>query len=243
MARTVEDCALVLAAIDGFDRDDPSSIAMPYAFDAARPVAGLKVGYDPAWFDAGVYADRLALEAVRGLHVDLQGITLPDLPWDALVPILLAEAGAAFEALTLNNQDDQLSNQLDDAWPNTFRAARFLSAIDHIQADRLRRVAMLAMAEAFAKVDGIIGPSFGPMLTITNFTGHPALTLRTGFLKIDELRFDFEPVEPLPKLEKARRVPHGITLWGRLADEGTLLSLGMALERAAGVWDERPPIG
>ena len=99
--------------------------------------------------------------------------------------ILYAEAAAAFEELTLSDVDDTLTWQDDGAWPNTFRKARFLSAVDHVQLDRLRYQVMLALDELFAKVDAVIGPFMtGPMLVASNFTGHPCLHLRAGFVEL-----------------------------------------------------------
>src|SRR5204863_6547067 len=131
-----------------------------------------------------------------------------------------------------------------DAWPNLFREARFLSAVDFVQADRFRRRVAMEMARVFSQVDVLLVPSLrDEMLTIGNFTGHPSLTLRTGFVKVSEARSDWapDPANPLPTFSPPRRVPHGVTLIGRLFEEGTLGRAGLALERAFGVVDERPP--
>ena len=114
---------------------------------------------------------------------------------------------------------------MPDAWPNLFRQARFLSAVDFVQADRLRRKVAQEMARIFSQVDLLLVPSLrDEMLTITNFTGHPSLTLRAGFVEVAEARSDWapDPAHPLPKFSPPRRVPHGVTLIGRLFDEGTL---------------------
>lgn len=248
ICRSVEDTALVLAAINGADRADRSSIAAPFHFDAMRDLNGLRLGYLPeAFADEGATAvDRAALATAKTLGVDLVEVSLPDLPYNSLLNSLYAESAAAFEALTLSDLDDSLTWQDDDAWPNTFRKARFLSAVDHVQLDRLRYQVMLALDETFSSVDAMIGPMMtGPMLMASNFTGHPCLHLRAGFLEIGSR---------LPSslgggkhtegraLSDGRlfRVPQGISLWGRLFDEGTILTLGMALERAFGVAEERP---
>lgn len=243
MTRAVEDAALVLRAIHGADPGDASSVTAPLDVDLAAPVRGLRVGYDPAWFDDkdAVPADREALEAVGRLGVKLVKQKLPDLPWEALLPILMAESAASFEELTLSHRDDELSMQVADAWPNLWRRSRFLSAVDFVQADRLRRRAMQEMDKLFGEVDAMVGPSLaGPMLVVTNYTGHPSLTLRTGFTTIDKLRSDFAVEKPAP-ISPPARVPHGITFYGRLYGEGTILRLGRALEEQAGVWRERPP--
>ena len=138
---------------------------------------------------------------------------------------------------------DKLKMQVPDAWPNTFRQSRFLSAVDYVQADRLRRKVALEMARIFAKVDLLMVPALrDEVLTITNFTGHPALTLPAGFVEVREARSDWapDPMRPMPKLDPPRRVPHGVSLVGRLFDEGTIGRAGMALERAFGVADKRP---
>jgi len=134
--------------------------------------------------------------------------------------------------------------QVPDAWPNTFRQSRFLSAVDFVQADRLRRKVVNEMARVFSSVDLLLVPSLrDEMLTITNCTGHPSLTLRAGFVEVSEARSDWapDPAHPLPKFWPPRRVPHGVTLIGRLFDEGTLCRAGMALERSFNVGGERPP--
>ena len=111
-------------------------------------------------------------------------MTLPDWPYSSLMPILFAEGAASFEELALNNQLGTLKVQVKDAWPNLFRQARFLSAVDFVQADRLRRKVALEMARIFREVDVLLVPSLrDEQLTITNFTGHPSLTLRAGFVR------------------------------------------------------------
>jgi Asp-tRNA(Asn)/Glu-tRNA(Gln) amidotransferase A subunit family amidase len=131
-----------------------------------------------------------------------------------------------------------------DAWPNIFRQSRFLSAVDFVQADRLRRKVAQEMARVFSEVDILLVPSLrDEILTITNFTGHPSLTLRAGFVQVSEARSDWapDPANPLPKFSTPRRVPHGVTLLGRLFDEGTIMRAGVAMERAFNVSEERPP--
>ena len=172
------------------------------------------------------------------------GITFPDWPYDSLNIILFAEAAAAFEQITLNGEVDTLRMQVPDAWPNTFRQARFLSAVDLVQADRLRRRVADMMAGVMSKVDLLLVPSLrDEFLVITNFTGHPSLTLRAGFVEVSEARSDWapDPNRPLPKFNPPRRVPHGVSLVGQLFEEGRLVEAGMALERAFGVRDQHPP--
>jgi Asp-tRNA(Asn)/Glu-tRNA(Gln) amidotransferase A subunit family amidase len=188
--------------------------------------------------------DRASLEAVKKLGMVPVEVAIPDWPYDSLNLILFAEGAAAFEELTLSGQLDELKAQVPDAWPNTFRQARFLSAVDFVQADRLRRKVAQEMARVFSQVDLLLVPSLrDEMLVITNNTGHPSLTLRAGFVEVSDARSDWapDPAHPLPRFNPPRRVPHGVTLIGRLFDEGTLAQAGLALEKAFAVAGERPP--
>ena len=246
MTRAVEDAMLVLRAIGGPDAGDVASVPSQLDFDAAGPVEGLRVGYFPAWMkeNPATDVDRAALETLGKLGMKPVEVSLPDWPYDSMMLILFAEAAASFEELTLNGGLRQLKAQVPDAWPNLFRQARFLSAVDFVQADRMRRSVAAEMARIFSAVDLLLVPSLrDEMLTISNFTGHPSLTLRAGFVEVAEARSDWapDPAHPLPKFSPPRRVPHGITLIGRLFDEGTIAAAGIALERAFGVAGQRPP--
>jgi Asp-tRNA(Asn)/Glu-tRNA(Gln) amidotransferase A subunit family amidase len=146
--------------------------------------------------------------------------------------------------LTLSRAVDQLKMQTDDSWPNVFRQSRFISAVDFVQADRLRRKVAREMARVMSEVDLLVVPSLrDEMMTIGNFTGYPSLTLRAGFVEVTEARSDWAPVrgKPAPRFDPPRRVPHGITLIGRAFEEGTLASVGMALERLLQVAQLNPP--
>jgi Asp-tRNA(Asn)/Glu-tRNA(Gln) amidotransferase A subunit family amidase len=246
MTRTVEDAMLVLRAISGPDAGDLASVPSQLDFDAGAAVAGLHVGYFPAWMkeNPATNVDRAALDVVKKLGMVPVEVTLPDWPYDSLDLILFAEGAAAFEELTLSGALNQLKVQVPDAWPNLFRQARFLSAVDFVQADRFRRKVADEMARVFARVDLLLVPSLrDEMLTITNFTGHPSLTLRAGFVEVSEARSDWapDPNHPLPRFSPPRRVPHGVTLIGQLFDEGRLGRVGIALERVFGVASDRPP--
>jgi len=246
MTRSVEDAMLVLHAITGPDAGDVASVPSRLDFDATGSVAGLRVGYFPAWMKEApaTDVDRAALETVKSLGMVPTEVTLANWPHSSLMLILFSEAAAAFEELTLSNQDDQLKVQVPDAWPNLFREARFLSAVDFVQADRLRRKFAGELARIMSQVDMLLVPSLrDEMLTITNFTGHPSLTLRAGFVNVSEARSDWapDPKNPLPKFNPPRRVPHGVTLIGRLFDEGTIARVGIAMERAFNVAGEHPP--
>ena len=248
ICRSVEDTALVLDVLNGYDHRDLGSLDVPFNFDAASGIEGIRLGYDPAWFegDGITDVDRAALEAARHIGVELIEIALPDLPYGSLMNIVFAEAAATFEELTLSNRDDELVWQDAEAWPNAFRKARFLSAVDHVQLDRLRFHTMQVMDGLFKQVDAMIGPvTAGPMLVISNFTGHPSLVMRTGF--------ESKATRADPRLsagsvktgtrrseEKLFDVPGGITLWTGLFNEGLLCNIGMALEDRLQVATRRP---
>jgi Asp-tRNA(Asn)/Glu-tRNA(Gln) amidotransferase A subunit family amidase len=246
MARGVGDTLLVLRAISGPDAGDMSSVPSKLDFDAGASVQGLRIGYFPAWLkdSSATDVDRSAVDAVRKAGMIPVEVSLPDWPYDSLNVILFAESAAAFEELTLSHGVDQLKSQVYDAWPNIFRQSRFLSAVDMVQADRFRRKVAMEMARIFTQVDLLLVPSLrDETLTIGNFTGHPSLTLRAGFVNVSTARSDWapDPAKPLPTFNPPRRVPHGVTLIGRLFEEGTLGRAGLALEKIFGVAGERPP--
>ena len=246
MTRSVEDAMLVLQAISGPDAGDVSSTPGRLDFDAGASAAGLRVGYFPAWMKEApsTDVDRAVLERLKSLGMTSVEVSLPDWPYTSLQHVLFAEAAASFEELTLNGGVRSLRAQVPDAWPNLFREARFLSAVDFVQADRFRRRVAEEMARVFSGVDLLLVPSLrDEMLTIGNFTGHPSLTLRTGFVNVSEARSDWapDPKSPLPRFNPPRRVPHGVTLLGRLFEEGTVARAGLAIERAFPARTERPP--
>ncbi|MDE3110903.1 MAG: amidase [Acidobacteriota bacterium] len=246
MTRRVEDALLVLRVISGADAGDLESVASKLDFDANASVKGLRVGYFPAWMKdkQATDVDRAALETAKKAGMVPVAASIPAWPYDSLDLILFAEAAAAHEEITLNHAVDEMRMQVPDAWPNTFRQSRFLSAVDFVQTDRFRRKVAQEMQRVMAEVDLLLVPSLrDEMLTITNFTGHPSLTLRAGFVDISEARSDWapDPKHPLPKFSPPRRVPYGVTLIGRLFDEGTIGRAGLALERSFNVADERPP--
>jgi len=246
MTRSVEDAMLVLHAISGPDAGDLSSVPSKLGFDSSSSVKGLRVGYFPKWMNEkpATEVDRAALETVKKLGMTPVEVSIPDWPYGSLQLILFAEGAAAFEELTLDRRMNTLKAQVPDAWPNLFRQARFLSAVDFVQADRLRRKVAEEMARVLGEVDMLLVPSLrDEILTITNFTGQPSLTLRAGFVQVSQARSDWapDPNHPLPTFNPPRRVPHGVTLIGRLFEEGTMCSAGIALEQAFGLMGERPP--
>lgn len=224
ICRTVEDTALVLAAINGADTGDASSVQHGFEYDGRADLTGLRVGYRAEWFEgADTSLERAALEHLRLLGVTLVEVEIPEEPYGVLYNILNVEAAAAFEALTMNGEDDLLVRQTAGSWPNLFRRSWFVPAIEYVQADRFRRQVMAHLARIFDRVDVLFSPSFaGSLLVMTNFTGHPSLTLRAGF--------------------REDGTPTGVTLWGRLFEEGMLCRLGRELEARLGVWDRRPKL-
>jgi Asp-tRNA(Asn)/Glu-tRNA(Gln) amidotransferase A subunit family amidase len=202
-------------------------------------VRGLKVGWVPSWFEGGGESralERKAVDALREAGCELVEVSVRELPYETLRTILLAEAAASMEEWSLSGKDDQLAQQGADAWPNVFRAARFISAIDFIQADRLRRRVVDAFDRMFQPIDAMIGPSFGnPMLLATNFTGQPCLVVRVGFLRRRPRDLRNRESEG-----DALTTPHGISLWARPHDEAVLARLGSAIESRLGAAESRP---
>jgi Asp-tRNA(Asn)/Glu-tRNA(Gln) amidotransferase A subunit family amidase len=246
MTRGVEDAMLVLRAISGPDAGDPSSVASPLAYDAGASLAGLRVGVVSAWMGTApaTEVDRAAVDHLNRAGLTTVEVTWPDLPHMSLMPILFCESAASMEELDLSGRMREMKMQVPDAWPNFFRLSRFVSAIDLVQADRLRRRYAAEMARLFERVDVLLVPSLrDESLVVSNYTGHPSLTLRTGFVEVKEARSDWapDPANPLPTFATPRRVPHGVTLIGRLFDEGTIARVGRALERETGASAERPP--
>lgn len=241
ICRGVEDTALVLGVINGGDDGDPSSYDWGFQYDGRAAVAeNIRVGYDPAWFgEEATNSDRLVLQQIQELGYDLIKISLPDLPYSSLLGTLEVEAAAAFEDLTLSGRDEELTWQEARAWPSTFRAARFHSAVEYMQLTRFRRRVMNIMAQLYRSVDVIVCPNFaGDMLVATNYAGTPSLTIPVGM--------EERPTMPLAgaamKAGKERVVPHAITLWGNMFREDQLIALGWLLERNLGFAKNRPDL-
>ena len=246
MCRTAEDSALVLDAIGGFDSKDAGSTNVPLVFDGNSDPKGSRLGYIPKWFDNEAIGDRgkHMLDAAEKAGMQLVEMSLPEWPYDAMLPVLLVEASAAMEQLTLSGQDDMLRLQAAENWPNTFRLARFVSAVDLLQMNRFRRQVMEMMHEKFEDMHAIIGPSNDtPMSLITNYTGHPAITIRGGFIETKTRRdgiggdLDFDG----PPSDKIYEVPISLSIWGPLYEDGRVCRIGMALEKAFGIAERRPP--
>ncbi len=227
IARCVEDLALVFDAIRGPDGADPSVIEAPFDWKAAPDWRTLRVGYDRAAFERArdeKSFDDDALAALRGMSVDLVPVTLPDMPVGDMLILLEVEAAAAFDELTRSNQDSQLTRQVAQAWPNVFRAARLVPAVEYVQANRLRTMLMRRFDDALAGVDLYVTPSFGgTTLRATNLTGHPTVVMPNGF--------------------RADGTPVSISFTGRLFGEAALLSMARAYQEETGWHRRRPNLG
>ncbi len=214
MARSVEDTARVLQVIAGAHPGDEGSLDLPFFYDGTRPVRGLRVGFVPRWFERASAPERAALDALRAAGAVLHPLELPKLPTGFVYTILLAETAAAFETLTRGEGLETLEVQTAGGWPAGLRSAHFLTAVEYVQAQRLRRLWMGELDARFTDLDALIAPGMGQgLLPVTNATGHPALTLPVGLL-------DGKPA--------------AVTLYARLFDEETLFLLGRALERELG---------
>ncbi len=165
--------------------------------------------------------NHAALAVLRGLGIALIPIELPDFHADAIEFLLLAEGAAAFDELTRDGRDDMLARQAKDSWPNIFRAARTIPAVEYIQAQRVRTLLMGAMAAIMQTVDVYVAPSFGGgTLLITNMTGHPAVVVPNGLTEKGD--------------------PSSITFTGQLYGVSAALLLAKAYQDAMGFHLERP---
>jgi Asp-tRNA(Asn)/Glu-tRNA(Gln) amidotransferase A subunit family amidase len=231
LCRSVEDCALVLDAIHGPDGHDNSVIAASFNWDATLSPRRLRIGYVKSAFDLPMADpadpkrithftkkfDDAALAVLRGLGVNLIPVELPDVPYDAMRIVLSAEGAAAFDDLTRSGRDKELVQQGRFDWPNSFRTSRFIPAVDYVNANRLRSIAIQKWDELMRTVDVIVSPTNAAnlnQLTATNLTGHPALILPNGF------RDDGTPVS--------------LTFLGGLFEEAKLLAVARAYQEATG---------
>ena len=237
ICRNVEDCAIVLDAIYGPDGQDNSVIPAGYHWNAQLSPKKLRVGYvksafdtpltDPADPKRTMHAtkpfDDAALDVFRRLGVNLIPVDLPDVPYDAMRIILTAEAAAAFDDLTRSNRDNELVQQGKFDWPNTFRTSRFIPAVDYVNANRLRSIAIQKWDDLMRTVDVIVTPTGAAnlsQLVATNLTGHPAVIVPNGF------REDGTPVS--------------ITFLGGLFEEPKMLAVARAYQEATGFHLKHP---
>ena len=235
MARSALDCALVFDAIRGADPRDGGALRDPaFPFDASAGVGDLRVGVLTDAFEAGEgeggEADRATLDVLRSLGVDPRPVALPSgLPVSALRTILSVEASAAFDGLTRSGEVDRLVRQERFAWPNTFRFARLIPAVEYVNANRIRTQLMREMAALFAEVDVLVAPSFANTLLTTNLTGHPTVVIPNGLFAVEG--------------EPDRRQPHSVSFLGPLWKDHLPARLAHAVQRATDWHRQRPPVG
>ena len=234
IARSALDCALVYDTIRGADPDDPASRDAPFPFDAERAAESLRVGYLEAAFEEDYdnqAADQDTLGVLRGLGVDLEPVAWDvDVPVEALLNTLDVEAAAAFDELTRSGGVDEMVRQGENTWPNVFRTARFVPAVEHMQMDRLR-VDLMEQAHAVMQdLDVLVSPSFGAgTLGITNLTGHPCVCLPNALRPVDEG-------------PEARRQPGSISFVAPLYRDQNALTLAHAVQQETDTHTRRPPI-
>ncbi|MFH1845807.1 MAG: amidase [bacterium] len=245
ICRTVEDCAVVFEAIRGPDRRDLTVGQYPFPYRSDLDLGSLRCGYLAAAFAEeypGREYDQATLEVLRGLGLELVPIELPDLPLSDLSFILSAEAAAAFDELTRSGRDDELVRQIRYAWPNVFRTARLIPAVEYIQANRVRFLLIQAMTELMAQVDLYVTPTFGgDNLLLTNLTGHPCVVVPNGFATVEETGTDAEATVQTTLDDRPERNPHSISFTGRLFDEATLLAVARAYQEATEFHRQHPP--
>lgn len=237
ICRSVEDCALVLGAIYGPDGRDSTVISADYHWDATVSPRSLRIGYIKSAFDlpqldpkdekrtqhATKKFDDAALDVLRRIGVNLIPVEIPDLNYDAMRLVLTAEAAAAFDELTRSDRDKLLVQQGRNDWANTFRTARFIPAVDYVNANRVRSIAIEQWDRLMKTVDVIVTPTGASgllQLVATNLTGHPAVILPNGF------RDDGTPVS--------------LTFLGGLFEEGKLLAVAHAYQQATDFHLKRP---
>jgi Asp-tRNA(Asn)/Glu-tRNA(Gln) amidotransferase A subunit family amidase len=226
ICRTVEDCALVFNAICGPDGVDLTLYNVPFNYDPSVKLSKLRVGYLKNDFDKDstnkIYYDAVFLK-LKELGAALIPIELPKYPMNDLSIILTAESGAAFDELTRSGKDDQLVRQIKNAWPNVFRASRFIPAVEYIQANRVRTLVINDMQKIMNDIDVYLAPSFeGDNLLMTNLTGHPCVVLPIGF--------------------NENNLPASICFMGQLFGEGKTLSVAKQFQDATDFHKKHPKL-
>jgi Asp-tRNA(Asn)/Glu-tRNA(Gln) amidotransferase A subunit family amidase len=258
LCRSVEDCAIVLDAIYGPDNKDAcAQYSYPFSWNAELDVRKLRIGYLKSEFEReptiaadtkpevkerilkeraiNKAAEDATLDVLRNkLKLELIPVDLPKMPYNEMNVVLRAEAAAAFDELTRSGRDKLLTGQRSFDWPNTFRTARFIPAVEYVQANRARTLAMEKADELFQKVDVIITPTTGPQLRMTNLTGHPAVILPNGFRPADA---------PVPQQSTDGGGPGtalSLTFLGRLFGEADLLAVAKAYQDATDFHTKHP---
>jgi Asp-tRNA(Asn)/Glu-tRNA(Gln) amidotransferase A subunit family amidase len=226
ITRSVEDAAIVFNAIQGPDTKDLSTIAAPFNYDGTgTDLKGWKIGYIKAPFSnkyLNPVNDSLTLVKLKELGAELIPIEMPKVPASAIGFVLEAEAGAAFQELVLNHKDDILVKQNKGAWPNTFRAAQFIPAVEYIQANRARTLLIQEWYEKLKGLDIYVAPSFSSNLRLTNLTGNPCVVLPNGF--------------------NSKGLPTSITFMGQLFGEGKALEAARIYQQATEFHKKHPTL-
>ena len=224
MCRSVDDCALIYSVIKGTDGLDLSVVDVPFQVPIKKELRSLRIGYIESAFNDTNTAenDRAVLTRLRELGFKLVPIELPEFPTSSLSFLLNVEAAAAFDEMTRNNKDDELVRQVKWAWPNVFRTARHVPAVEYIQANRARMILNQKMSELFKNIDVYVVPSFwGDNLLRTNLTGHPCVVLPNGF--------------------NEKGSPTSISFIGDLYKDGEVIAVSHAYQRGTGWHKEYPP--
>jgi len=262
ICRSVEDCALVLSAIYGPDGHDLSVQHAAFNWDAGLDWKRLRVGYLKTAFEAQpIAADAkaeerqyvtarnydlkyatAALEVLRGMSIALKPVEMPKFPFGEIVPVLEAEGAAAFDELTRSGRDALLTGQKSYDWPNTFRVARFYSAVDYVQAMRARTLAIGEMAKLFADFDVIVTTSQGAQLTATNLTGQPAVIVPNG-IRGDDAPKPVSEEDGSPDNTGGPGTPVSLTFLGGLYGEARVAALARAYQEATGFHRLHPKLG
>ena len=223
MCRSVDDCALVYSIIKGTDREDHSVVDAPFQVPVKKELKSLKIGFVESAFNDSTTSDndRNVVDRLRELGFTMVPIELPEFPTNSLSFLLDVEAAAAFDEMTRNNRDDQLVRQVKRAWPNVFRSARYVPAVEYVQANRARVLLNQKMSSLFEKIDVYLMPSFyGDNLLRTNLTGHPCIVLPNGF--------------------DNKGMPTSISFIGDLYKDGELVAVARSYQRGTG-WHKRYP--
>ena len=223
MCRSVDDCALVYSIIKGTDSEDHSVVDVPFQVPVKKELKSLRIGFVASAFNDSTTSDndRIVIDRLRELGFTMVPIELPEFPTNSLSFLLDVEAAAAFDELTRSNKDDQLVRQVKRAWPNVFRSARYVPAVEYVQANRARVLLNQKMSSLFEKIDIYLVPSFyGDNLLRTNLTGHPCIVLPNGF---DD-----------------KGIPTSISFIGDLYKDGELVAVARSYQRGTG-WHKRYP--
>ena len=224
MCRSVDDCALVYSAIKGSDGLDLSVVDVPFQVPTKKELRSLRIGYiESAFNDTNTTErDRGVLTRLRELGFTLIPIELPEFPTSSLSFLLNVEAAAAFDEMTRKNLDDELVRQVKWAWPNVFRTARHVPAVEYVQANRARIVLNQKMSELFKNIDVYVVPSFwGDNLLRTNLSGHPCVVLPNGF--------------------NEKGSPTSISFIGDLYQDGEVVAVAHAYQRGTSWHKNYPP--